>query len=251
GTLTFHAGDTTQTFTVATTPDALFELDETFTAQISNATGGATITTGGSALGTIVNDEATPAFSVTAANAIEGGAVVFTVTRNVDSQATQTIHFNTTVGGGNPAVSGGDFTAASGTLTFATGTMSQTFTVASLQDTVFEGDETFAVELSNALPAGQTSIATATALGTIVNDEATPAFSVSASSVTEGGAITFTVTRSVNAQALQTVDFHTTLATGNSASVGDFTAAASTTLSFTQGVNSQTFVVATTPDLVF
>ncbi|WP_416135417.1 hypothetical protein, partial [Amphritea pacifica] len=49
---------------------------------------------------------------------------------------------------------------------------SQTFTVQTTQDAVFEGDETFSVNLSNATNGGQ--IADGTGVGTIVDDGTGP-----------------------------------------------------------------------------
>lgn len=51
------------------------------------------------------------------------------------------------------ATAGRDYTAASGTLTFAVGETTQTFTVTTLQDTVYEGNETVNLALSNPLNA--------------------------------------------------------------------------------------------------
>ena len=48
------------------------------------------------------------------------------------------------------ATAGDDYTDGSGTLTFAPGNTTKTVTVATLQDTDPEGDETFTVTLSNA-----------------------------------------------------------------------------------------------------
>ncbi|MBN0990037.1 Calx-beta domain-containing protein, partial [Amphritea pacifica] len=75
--------------------------------------------------------------------------MTFTVTRTGDAAADQTVDFATSIGAGDSAEAA-DFIANSGTLTFAAGVTSQTFTVQTTQDAVFEGDETFSVNLSNA-----------------------------------------------------------------------------------------------------
>jgi hypothetical protein len=64
---------------------------------------------------------------------------------------------------------GGDW--PSGTVTFAKGQTSQTITILVAGDTVFEADENFTVTLSHP---SQGKIGTATATGTIVNDDVAP-----------------------------------------------------------------------------
>ena len=56
GTISFAAGETEQTLTVAVSGDTDVEADESFTVTLSNPTGGATLTTD-TATGTIINDD--------------------------------------------------------------------------------------------------------------------------------------------------------------------------------------------------
>ena len=67
------------------------------------------------------------------------------------------------------AIAGTDYAAASGTLTFGPGETTKTVSVAVLDDTGPESDETFTLQLSRALGA---TIIDATAAGTIANDDA-------------------------------------------------------------------------------
>ncbi|MBK8660266.1 MAG: hypothetical protein IPN22_15720 [Bacteroidetes bacterium] len=69
-------------------------------------------------------------------------------------------------------------------------------------------------------------------------------FSIANASATEGGQITFTVTRTGDAQAAQTVDFGTAVGTAGAA---DYTATTGT-LSFAAGETTKTFTVQTTTD---
>jgi hypothetical protein len=78
---------------------------------------------------------------------------VFTVTRSGDTSGTTTVHFATASG---TAISSGDFNKTSGTLTFASGQLTRTITVQVRSDTKVEGDETFFVNLSNAVGASIT-----------------------------------------------------------------------------------------------
>jgi CSLREA domain-containing protein len=90
---------------------------------------------------------------------------VFTVTRAGNTSGTTTVHFATASG---TAISSGDFNKTSGTLTFASGQLTRTITVQVRSDTKVEGDETFVVNLSNAVGA---SIVDAQGIATIDNDD--------------------------------------------------------------------------------
>ncbi|WP_307722544.1 beta strand repeat-containing protein, partial [Sphaerospermopsis reniformis] len=121
------------------------------------------------------------------------------------------------------------------------------FTVQTTPDTLLEGNETFTVSLSNPTSGAIISSTNGTAKGTINDDDSTPQFSIAAASATEGNSITFTVTRTGDAQANQTVNVATSIASGDTASANDFTAKTET-LTFAQGETSKTFTVQTTPD---
>ena len=247
GTLTFAQGETSKTFTVQTTQDTLLEADETLTVSLTNATAGATVSVAaGSAKGTIVNDEAAPVFSVANASITEGGVLTFTVTRTGDAQAAQSVSFATSIGAGDTA-SAGDFTGASGTLTFTQGETSKTFTVQTTQDSLLEDEEAFTARLSGATGSATISADKGEAKGSIIDDDGAPIFSIDSVRVTEGGQLIFTVTRSGDAQADQTVNFATSITSSNTASASDFTANAGV-LTFAQGEASKTVVVQTSPD---
>ncbi|MDX2175583.1 MAG: Calx-beta domain-containing protein [Candidatus Sumerlaeia bacterium] len=70
------------------------------------------------------------------------------------------------------ATAGSDYTAVSGTLTFPPSEQFQTIQVPILADTVWEGDETFTVDLSNL--AGPATPAVLTGTGTIIEDDPAP-----------------------------------------------------------------------------
>ncbi|MTJ42014.1 choice-of-anchor I family protein [Dolichospermum flos-aquae] len=251
-TLTFATGETSKTFTVQTTQDSLFEGNETFTVSLSNPNNGAVVSsTNGTAKGTINNDDAAPIFSIAAASATEGSAVNFTVTRTGDAQSNQSVTVATSIATDDTA-SANDLTAKTETLTFATGETSKTFTVQTTQDSLFEGNETFTVSLSNPNNGAVVSSTNATAKGTINNDDAAPIFSIAAASATEGSAVNFTVTRTGDAQANQSVTVATSIATDDTASASDLTANTQTeTLTFATGETSKTFTVQTTQDSLF
>src|SRR5437773_7666954 len=90
------------------------------------------------------------------------------------------------------ATAGSDYVAASGTLTFAPGVATQNVAVVVNGDPTPEPDETFVVTLSSPTNAG---LGTAQGTGTIVNDDAAPTPTVTASptAVAPGGTITIAV----------------------------------------------------------
>jgi YD repeat-containing protein len=232
GTLSFADGDTSKTFTVATTVDAITEVSETFTASLSAPTGGATISTT-TATGTILDPP--PVFSISGGSATEGGLVTFTVTKTGSDGNAHSVNYATASG---TATSGTDFTAASGTLAFAAGDTSKTFTVTTATDALVEGSETFAASLSGAT--GGATISTATATGTILDPP--PSFSISGGSVVAGNSVTFTVTKTGNDTLSHSVNYATS--NGTAIAGSDYTTA-SATLTFAATDTSKTFTVAT------
>ena len=172
GTLTFAAGDTSKTITVSVTGDELDEEDETVVIQLSNA-GNASIGTA-TATGTITDDDASPALSIAAPAAVTEGDsgstdMIFTVSLVAASSRSVTVDY--AVAASSTATTNTDFTGGSGTLTFAAGDTSKTITVSVTGDELDEEDETVVIELSNA---GNATLGTATATGTITDDDASP-----------------------------------------------------------------------------
>ncbi len=171
--LTFAAGETTKTITVATIDDEHPEPAEEFEVTLSNAVG-ATISRG-TAVGTINdNDSDLPTFSIADAPAItEGNDAVFTVTLSESSSDAVTVNYSTNDGNGpTGAMAASDFTGLTNqTLTFAAGETEKTITVSTTDDSVEETTETFEVTLSNAVGA---SITTSVATGTIFDNDSVP-----------------------------------------------------------------------------
>ncbi len=175
GTLTFAPGATSQKVNVAVTGDTAVEPSETFTVKLSNP-GNATLGTA-TATGTINNDDAAPlappTVSIANATVSEGNSgtstMAFTVTLSRATDKAVTVGYSTANG---TATADRDYTATAGTLTFAAGTTSQKVNVAVTGDTAVEPTETFTVKLANP---GNATLGTATATGTITNDDtATP-----------------------------------------------------------------------------
>jgi hypothetical protein len=172
GTLTFPAGSTTQSLAVTVNGDPTIEPNETFLVDLTGATN-ATIADG-LGVGTIVNDDS-PALSVNNVAVTEGdsgtASATFTVSLSAASGQTVTVNYATA---NDSATAGSDYVAASGTLTFPPGSTTQSLPVTVNGDTAMEPTETFFVNLSGATNA---TIADAQGVGTIDNDDGSPATS--------------------------------------------------------------------------
>jgi uncharacterized delta-60 repeat protein len=149
GTLTFTAGQTTQTFTVSLKDDGIFQLtNKTINLTLSSPTGGGLLGIPSTAVLTELESDGPNNVQFSAASYSvpeNGGSITITVTRN-SSAGSVSVNFATSNG---TAVAGTDFTSSSGTLTFAAGQSTATFTVAVQDDAVFQNvNKTFTVTLS-------------------------------------------------------------------------------------------------------
>ena len=169
------AADEQQTFTVATTEDAVIETDETFTVGLVVSGTAAAVTATDRATGTIVDDDADTTGGATVtiaddASAEEGEELSFTVRLNraVQGGLRVTPAFTDVT-----ATKGTDYTENTAALTFSgTAGETQTFAVATTEDAVVEKDETFRVSLGvSGVPEGATVTIGGTATGTITNDD--------------------------------------------------------------------------------
>ena len=249
-TLTFVAGETAKTLTVATEDDTLHEQTETFSVTLSSATN-ATLEGGGNTLagtGTINDNDVLPEVSIADATAVvEGAPAEFEVSLDVTSGSEVTVTY-ATGGTDDTAQSPEDYTAVeSTTLTFAVGVQVKTITVATRNDDLDEEDgETFTVTLS---APGNAALATdgTTATGTIDDNDDEPKVSITgAPVVVEGTAASFVVELSGESRKTVTVSYAT--ADGTALAGEDYPAVAATELEFTSGVTAQTISVATTDD---
>jgi hypothetical protein len=210
GLLSFAAGETSKTISIAVAGDDLVEMDETYSVTLNDPSGSTLIATG-TAFGTILNDDVavTPSYvsiSATDAHRLEGDSGTtlhtFTVNRTGDTSQAVSVEYHVS-GTGTHAASASDFAAGtlpSGLISFAAGETSKTITVQIAGDEIVEADETYSVVLSN--PSESTVIANGAATGTILNDDvpvvsADPGITVSPTSgltTTEsGGSASFTV----------------------------------------------------------
>jgi uncharacterized protein len=167
GTVSFQPGEFAKTITIQVAGDVDPEADESFFVTLSNPVNGAIAD--GSALGTIVNDDAEPPL-VEIGDIIQSetnGATTFTFTV-FRSGGTGAFSVDYATADGT-AVAGQDYQATSGTLNFAAGENSKTISVTVTGDTAAELVESFSVQLSN--PTNFAVLAAGSGAGVIQNDD--------------------------------------------------------------------------------
>jgi hypothetical protein len=260
----------TKTFTVLTTNDAGYESDETFNVTLSNARSSNNATYpasigDGSAIGTILNNDTPPVFSIANVSTTEGNSgtknLNFTLTLTGTCAANEVYKVNYTTSDGT-ATAGSDYTATSNTATFTRTTNgtcgTQTISVPIIGDTDYESDEAFSLTLSS--PSNATlSPGSYIAVGTITNDDTPPpVFSIANVSTTEGNSgttnlgFTLTLTGTCVANKVYTVDYATSDGTATAGS--DYTATSNTatfTRTTTGACGTQTINVPIIGETVF
>lgn len=198
GTLSFGPGETSKTISVAVNGDLTVETAETLTLTLSQAQGAELADA--SALGTI-NDDDTASISINDVTQPEGNAGTssfqFTVTLNGAVQGGFSVPFATANGS---ASSPSDYASQSGQLSFS-GSLNetQTINVAVVGDSVYEGTETFAVNLD---PSSNAAVSVSDGAGTgMISEDDRASLTLGASATptpaSVGQQITVTATISV------------------------------------------------------
>ena len=250
GTVTFNPGQTTKTVDVTVNGDLTHESDETFTVDLSNASNAGVADASGQ--GTITNDDQVPDISIDDQSVTEGDAGTSTLTFNVtlSNPSDQTVAVDYTTTDGTATTADGDYDATANSVTFDPGQTTKTVDVTVNADLTHESDETFTVDLSNALNG---NVLAGSGTGTILDDDASPTISVANASVTEGNVgdttLSFDVTLSVASADLVTVDYTTTDGSATVAN-GDYDAA-SDTLTFDPGETTKTVDVTVHGDTTY
>ena len=189
GTVTFAPGETSKTIDVTVNGDTEVEKDETLTVKWTNW--GNVWLAHYSKKGTITNDDNGATLTIDHASASEGDAITFTVTldKAVSGGFTVTPSYTD-----QSATQGVDYTRNTSAATFAgSAGETQSFTVATIEDTELERDETFSVQLTVS-GTSETVNASSTAVGTIQNDDDRPFLGLNSPSVAEGDSGTTTMT---------------------------------------------------------
>ncbi|MDI1298135.1 retention module-containing protein [Methylotenera sp.] len=274
GTLTFAAGETTKTITVAITEDNVYEGPENFTVNLSAPTN-ATIGTG--SVTTTINDDGTGALGtggpatddrpavqlVSSPSVVEGGNLDYIVNLTHPSTTPTVVTLTPSSGTGtlgtdtsNPiqvSFDGGlTFTTVSGaTVTVPAGVTSFVTRIPTVNDNISEPNETILLNAStpqNATPVQGT--------GTIADND-TPNFVINDVTRNEGaGTITFTVSLTTPSSGATTVDYAAangtaTVGVGTSVDINAGTSPLNGTLSFAAGETTKTITLNIVNDTVF
>lgn len=170
GTATITAGNTTTTITVNISDDALYEISETFNVGLTNSTN-ATVSDG-TGVGTITDNDAAPTLVFSAASqTVAETAGTATLTVNLSAAAGVAMTVDYAVSGGT-AILTTHYALTNGSLTFNPGDTSKTITINVVNDTLFYGNRTVTVAISNPV-GGATLGGTTSHTVTITDDDAT------------------------------------------------------------------------------
>jgi hypothetical protein len=270
GSLTFLPGETSRTIVVPILDDTTFENSETFNVTLSgasNATLGAAV-----GVGTILDDGTgdggtdndLPSVSMSDVTVTEDLDSHATFALNLSNAATTAISFDLALAAGTALDGGTDFGSPGAgnmevsmdgglswvdatTVTFAAGQTSALIRTPIASDALDEAAET--LTLTATRTSGPTVTVSATAMATIVDDDAMPTLAINNVTINEAAdTATFTVTLSAPSGREVSVDY----ATGDATAVAgpDYTGIAGT-LFFAAGVTSQTITVSIIDDGVF
>ena len=243
GVLNFAAGDTSETFTVAISGDALPEDVETLVATLSNPQNGTIVR--GAANAFILNDDPapTPYLYVSDAAVVEGDngttLATFTVTRAGPTAGTSAVQYRTVDGS---ALAGLDYTAIAPTpLTFNPGETTKTVQVQVTGDTRKELPEAFTLALQS--PSGA-ALADAAGEASVVDDDGASGLFINDVAVVEGdtGSVdaVFTVTRLGETNGEASFRYSTSNGSANSS---DYVAFANELVEFAPGEVTKTVTV--------
>jgi len=173
GSITFAPGATTATITIDPTADTTAEGDETVALTLSAGTG-YSLGSPSVATGTILDDDTKISLSVSPGSITEGtGTLGYTFTRTGDTALPVTVNFSYSGTAGFTAdytqSGAATFGSGVGTITIPAGQSSAMITLTSVNDTIVEGSETAAFQITAGTGYGIDTISSAT--GTINDND--------------------------------------------------------------------------------
>ena len=212
-TLNFNDGETSKVIPISILDDSLAEGNETVNLALSNPQGAAILGNRSSAVLTIVDDEIVGAgklqFAVRSNSVAEAGKfATIIVSRIGGSIGTVSATYETVDG---TAIAGQNYVATNGTIVFTPGLTTKTITVPIINDSVFESNEVFQVNLTGVSGGAALGTNLTTKVG-IVNDDFAGTFSFKPNTYVQSEDLTnllVTVARSGGTASGVTVDYAT------------------------------------------
>ncbi len=247
GTLTFTAGQTSKTITVAITGDSVHEATEAFYLNLSNATN-ATIADN-SGVVTITDDDTAPTVNFSlASQSVSESAGTATITATLSAAGGEDATIPLTITG--TATGGGtDYSLSASSITIAAGQTSGSITVTIVDDTAVESNETVIATMSSTglvgAIIGSTNVHTLT-----INDNDTPpvktvTFASNSYSVDEGSSVNLVV--QIDSAASEDLTFSISQTSGSAVSA-DFSSTPDSTVTITAGQTSANLNIAAATD---
>lgn len=232
---TIYAGSSQANVYVIVTGDTQNEADETLVLNLTDPAGATLVD--GQGVGTILNDDPLPSVSVSGCSTVEGSggnpACTFSVSLSAASGRVVSVNVGTVAGTAGANVDYQHLDAT--TISFQPGETSKAVGIAVFGDTLDEPDEAFQLALSSPQNA---TLATGAAVGTIVDDDASPALSIDngGCAVTEGhsGSVACVFTARLSAPSAKPVTFISATADG-SAGGADYAGHGATAYSMAPG----------------
>jgi len=251
--LTFADGETIKAISIELINDDVYEPDETFIVQLSNLIGGGALGASTSTV-TISDDDPTPEAGV-----LEVEHENYKVNESALSLSINVIRTGGDFGevsvdvssSNSSATAGEDYESTIQTITFSDGEVLKSATLYITDDSLYEGDETFHINLSNVN--GSESGNQSTSVITIVDDDEVPPagvfqFSGTDYSVDEdAGTVLLTITRTNGSYGSVSVDLNTFDGTA----VSDDYFSITETLFFLDGETSRTATLAILDDSIY
>ena len=254
--VTIHPGSRTGLFSIQTINDSEPESAEQFYVAIASVSAGQ-IGSPSEVPVTIIDDDtvaSSPSISIAPASAVEGQPLEFIVQLTEPVDEAVTVNYYTRKGTADPDEFSGIAESSPLTLTFAPRQLRKTITINTSDDDVDEPNETIHIVLDNL--SDNASYLSATALGTILDNEAPPVVTVSGGTITEGGKLVYTASISRPTYFDVSVNWETYDGTGVSGGAGEVYAGAGTDFTGNSGTieweaysgSDITFAVDTTDD---
>ena len=144
------------------------------------------------------------------------------------------------------ATSGVDYTYTGGTATITAGSTGTTIAITTIEDTIYEGTESFQIILSNV--GGSASLLDGTGVATITDDDSAPTISVNDTTISEGDAGSFAVTLTNAVTGNVTVQY--VLVAGTATSGVDYTYTGGTA-TIVAGSTGTTIAITTIEDAIY